>query len=254
MAKKLDELNQLPANSEQFQFPLAQNNPAEDDLGENMEGVNLDFDRVKIPAGGGLTFEVPGDDPDNPDTVRELVGVIIDHHLTRTYWENQEYTGESRQPDCTSPDGKIGIGEPGGDCRTCPMNQWGSAAVGRGKACRAQRVIYFLREGTGLPIILTLPPTSLRNFDNFLSKRIVGQGRRTYGVVTKITLKKTTTKNNITYSQAQFSVDRDLTPPEKVNAVEYVREIRDFIHQQNGGDAPASGGKVTLSDDDIPFA
>lgn len=243
------------ANIEQFQFPIVQNNSADDDLGENMDGVNLDFDRVKIPAGGGLAFEVPGDDPDNPDTVRELVGVIVDHHLTRTYWEQQTYTGEAQQPDCTSRDGKIGIGDPGGDCRTCPMNQWGSAAVGKGKACRTQRMIY-LYQGSGLPIILTLPPTSLRNFDNFLSKRIVGRGRRTYGVVTKITLKKVTSKSNITYSEAQFSVVRDLTESEKKEAIQYVRNIREFIQQQNkqnSGELPGDEGNVELTEDDMPF-
>jgi hypothetical protein len=33
---------------------------------EEMDGLPTTFDRVKIPSGGGLAFEVPGDDPGQP--------------------------------------------------------------------------------------------------------------------------------------------------------------------------------------------
>ena len=35
---------------------------------EELDGLgSIPFDVVKIPSGGGVAFEVPGDDPDNPD-------------------------------------------------------------------------------------------------------------------------------------------------------------------------------------------
>ena len=34
------------------------------DLQEEMQGLNLTFDRIKLPSGGGLAFEVPGENPD----------------------------------------------------------------------------------------------------------------------------------------------------------------------------------------------
>ena len=37
-------------------------------------------DRVKIPSGGGLAFELPGEDDENPESATEIVGVILDHH------------------------------------------------------------------------------------------------------------------------------------------------------------------------------
>lgn len=47
---------------------------------EEMEGLRPSFDRIKIPAGGGISYEVPGDDPSNPDSVKEFKAVILFHH------------------------------------------------------------------------------------------------------------------------------------------------------------------------------
>ena len=37
------------------------------DVSEDYEGLRLSFPRVKIPGGGSLQFEIPSDDPENPD-------------------------------------------------------------------------------------------------------------------------------------------------------------------------------------------
>ena len=38
-----------------------------DDLADDMDGLRFNFQRIKIPAGGALQFEMPGGDPENPD-------------------------------------------------------------------------------------------------------------------------------------------------------------------------------------------
>ena len=38
---------------------------------DEMEGLKPTFERIKIPAGGGISYEVPGDDPASPDTAKE---------------------------------------------------------------------------------------------------------------------------------------------------------------------------------------
>lgn len=43
-----------------------------EDLAEDMDGLRLSFPRVKIPAGGVLQFEMPGDDPEHPEYVDKL--------------------------------------------------------------------------------------------------------------------------------------------------------------------------------------
>lgn len=41
-----------------------------EELAEDADGLQMSFQRVKIPAGGTLQFEMPSDDPDNPDYER----------------------------------------------------------------------------------------------------------------------------------------------------------------------------------------
>ena len=50
------------------------------DLQEEMAGLNVSFDRIKVPSGGGLAFEVPGENPDEPDLQKEFRAVILYHH------------------------------------------------------------------------------------------------------------------------------------------------------------------------------
>ncbi|MDT8900376.1 hypothetical protein [Anaeroselena agilis] len=179
---------------------------------EELEGLNVRFDRVKIPAGGGLLFEMPGEDPEQPDSVKEITGVILYHHAVNSYYR-ERYAGGNCPPDCGSIDGKIGQGSPGGDCHVCPLNQFGSGENGS-KACRNKRRIYLLREGEVFPLLLTLPTGSVKVFTDYIAKRIVGRGRHSYDVVTRITLKKATNSTGIVFSQAVFAVDRELDAPE----------------------------------------
>lgn len=195
---------------------------------EEMAGLDLSFDRVKIPSGGGLAFEVPGDDPESPDLVKELVGIIVDHHPINVYYANP-YTGGNTPPDCSSEDGKVGTGTPGGDCATCPLNQWGSDPDGgRGKACQNRRRIYLLREGETLPVLLTLPTTSLKAFSDYIAKRVLAKGKRSYEVITKITLRRATSASGIAYSQAQFAVAGYLDAEKAKQAQEMSESIKAY--------------------------
>ena len=181
---------------------------------EELEGLEVTFDRVKIPSGGGLAFEVPVDD-DETDTVKEIVGVVVDHHRVNAYWPNI-YSGQGQPPACSSMDGKIGVAPPesevewaGGQqsCATCPFNQWGSDEGGTGgKACKNMVRLYVLREGDAFPVMLTLPPTSIKNWANYLAMRVLGRGMRPHQVVTRIGLKREQSRTGIAYSQATFKL------------------------------------------------
>jgi hypothetical protein len=196
-------------------------------IAEEMEGLSIEFDRVKIPSGGGLAFEVPGDDPDNPELVKEIVGVIVDQHAVNAYWADK-YAGQNNPPDCSSMDGKRGttINGQERDCASCPYNQWGSDQETGGKICKNMRRIYILPQDAMFPLLLTLPPTSLKNFANYLAKRVLAKGRRSYGVVTKITLKKATSRGGITYSQANFALESVLSEEETKKMAQYAQGIR----------------------------
>ena len=95
---------------------------------EEMDGQTPTFERIKIPAGGGISFEVPGDDPENPDSVKEIKAVILYHHPINCYYK-EEYTGGNNPPDCGSMDGHVGIEAESGEiknCADCPFNKFGS--------------------------------------------------------------------------------------------------------------------------------
>ncbi|OPY59142.1 MAG: hypothetical protein A4E55_00359 [Pelotomaculum sp. PtaU1.Bin035] len=202
---------------------------------EELEGVTLKFDRIKIPSGGGLAFELPNeDDPEDPLTEKTVSGIILVHHPINAWWA-KEYSGEKNPPDCSSMDGRIGIERETGrqiPCVSCPKNQWGSAppykdgSTNNGKACKNMRRVYLLREGFMFPFLLTLPPTSLENFNEYLSKRIVQKGHRSFDVLSTVSLKKDKNKGGIEYSKAAWSKPVPLDAETKKVARAYAEQIK----------------------------
>lgn len=180
-------------------------------LAEELDGLDLSFERIKIPSAGSTVFEVPGED-DEGDTVKEFSAVILHHHTLNAYYKTK-YTGGSNPPDCASFDGVCGEGTPGGNCKLCPMNQWASGENGA-KACKNRRRIYVLREGEVFPLLLSLPTGSLKEFTKFI-KRLLSKGKKSNSVVTRFSLRKATNQGGVVYSQAQFAIDRVLTPQEQ---------------------------------------
>lgn len=180
---------------------------------EELAGLDFTFDRIKIPSGGGVAFELPGDDGEDTRMEKEIKAVILHQHPAYAYYENK-YVGGNNPPECGSFDGKIGIGNPGGNCANCPYNSFGSGEGG-GKACKNRHMLYLLLPGEIFPLILSLPTGSLGMFKNFL-KRQLSKGRKPSGIVTKITLKKATSTTGITFAQANFAFERVLTEEEKI--------------------------------------
>ena len=132
---------------------------------EELDGLRPSFEKIKIPAGGGLAYEVPGDDPNSPDSAKEFSAVILYHHPINSYYRDK-FTGSNNPPDCSSLDGKLGVVAETGECRgckSCPYAKFGSGENG-GMACKQKRRMYILREGEMLPMIMTLPTGSLGEF------------------------------------------------------------------------------------------
>ena len=179
-------------------------------VSDELEGLDIGFERIKIPSGGAIMFELPSEG-DDPESVKEFSGVILFHHTLNAYYKTK-YTGGSNPPDCGSFDGITGEGEPGGSCKSCPHNQFGSGENGS-KACKNKRRIYILREGEVFPMLLSLPTGSLKPFTKYLKAQL-SKGCKTNSVVTRFSLKKVTNNTGIAYSQANFAVDRLLTADE----------------------------------------
>ena len=156
---------------------MVQGGFTDDDLADDMEGVTPSFQRIKIPGGGVTQFEMPSDNPDQPTYEQKLVGVIVYSHLTNAYWPGAKNDDEENPPACQAVDGKVGFGTPGGVCATCKLNAFGTGEGGKGKACKNMRALYFLRSGDMMPMILNLPPTSLKPYNDFANSAFLYRRR-----------------------------------------------------------------------------
>jgi len=179
-------------------------------MAEELDGLDLSFERIKIPSAGSTVFEMPGEDGE-PDSVKEFSAVILFHHPLFCYYKTK-YTGGNNPPDCGSFDGINGVGDPGGNCKTCPLNQFDTGENGA-KACKNRRRIYVLREGEVFPLLLSLPTGSLKELTKYL-KRLLSKGKKSNAFVTRFSLKKATSNSGVVYSQAQFVIERPLNPDE----------------------------------------
>ena len=192
-------------------------------MGEELDGLDAGFERIKIPSGGTTVFEMPAGEGDETETVKEFSAVILYHHTLYSYYKDK-YTGASNPPDCSSLDGIVGEGDPGGKCKTCPLNQFGTAENGA-KACKQRRRVYVLREGEIFPLLLSLPTGSLKEFTRYI-KRLLSKGRKSNAVVTRFSLRKATNSGGVVYSQGQFAIDRVLTPEEYALIVKLSEQVK----------------------------
>jgi len=209
-------------------------------LADELGGLDVGFDKIKIPSAGSTVFEMPGESGE-PDSVKEFSAVILYHHPLFCYYKSK-YTGGNNPPDCGSFDGVSGEGTPGGNCRNCPLNQFGSGENGS-KACKNRRRIYVLREGEVFPLLLSLPTGSLKEFTKYI-KRLLSKGRKSNAMVTRFSLRKATSAGGVVYSQAQFAIDRPLSPEEHAlieNLTEQVKAYSGrvaFDYEPEGEPAP----------------
>lgn len=234
-----------------------------DTLAEDMEGLRLTFPKVKIPGGGVLQFELISDDPERPDYLPELEGILLYNHGANAYWlEGEEYSNDA-PPQCQSMDGKIGYGNPGGLCASCGFNAFGSASNGRGKACKNMRTLYLLRSGEFVPLQISLPPTSLTPYNTFYNAAFGLRRRPIYGSIIQIGLKRASS-NGYDYSVATFRKVRDLSGEELAAVQAYADGFREQIKntlaeqaankEMETGAVEVSSGPMELPDNEAHFS
>lgn len=226
-------MNAMMETQKEFILPaMVDNDCAAMDVSEDYEGLRLTFPRVKIPGGGNLQFEIPSDDPENPDYTKYIEGVILYNHDTCAYWpEGSEYD-DNVTPLCSSVDGKKGYGAPGGICATCALNQYGSVEKGKGKACKNMRNLYILRSGEYMPMLLSLPPTSLRPYSDFVSATFAARRRPIFAGVVQIGLKRVDNGSN-TYSVATFRLVQRFEGEKLLQIKQYADGFREQIKNMN---------------------
>ena len=138
------------------------------------------------------------------------------------------------------------------ECASCPHNQFGSDEDGRGKACKNVHRCYILREGNPVPLVLSLPPTSLKYMRDYIGKKILLKGMRCWQAVTRISLKKERSAGGIEYSRAVFSLDSVLSPEQMMEARQMADSIKETTRAAvaiDEADYDTDGGKPKMDKD-----
>ncbi len=224
---------------------MIENDFSAEDLGDDFAGLRMSFQRIKIPAGGTTQFEITGDNPEEPEYTKTFRGIIIYNHQANAYWPVGSEYDESAAPYCSSMDGIMGYGTPGGACANCEMNKYESDENGgKGKACKNMRHLYILRSGETLPVLLYLPPTSLKPFSEFANAAFVSRRRPMWASIVEFGIKRVENGTN-QYGVATFRRIADFTQEEIPSIRNYVesfrKQISDTLEQRT---AEANGRDV----------
>lgn len=246
MAKSAPEPSTDVATIDASKYPIM--SPQVDVVSALRENVGtslgvFDLDRVKIPTGGQTFWSIETLEGDT-EAVKSLDGIVVAWKDPRAFWKDSfGSSGGNSPPDCSSDDGKYGIGEPGGPCATCQYAQFGTAVNDKGEptdgqACKQMRLILMVRPGELLPTAVWLPPTSLKPIKKLFLK-LTSQGKFYSDVEMGFTLDVQKNKGGIDFSVAQPRVLRTLEPEERVAIREYASVIG------------AALSSVTLSREDV---
>ncbi len=259
MASKMTELAIVKSDGAMSLVPTAEDMAA---IMEELKDMDrLPYGRIKIAAGGVNVFQVFDPGEEDAAAAQTVEGVIILSHKTNGLWLSA-FGGDNKVPDCASIDGEFGTRADTGECVSCsdcPYNQFGSdnGGQGRGKACKNMRRVFLMRRGDIFPMVLTLPPTALKAYDNYRTKVMLGR-KRMSAVLTRITLKSEKNKDGITYSVPVFEAV-GLLPADEAKAVaQYATEFSASAKRMNvsvddlSGNAQ-DGPTEVVPPDDIPW-
>jgi hypothetical protein len=204
---------------------------------DNLGGGNLsawDLDRIKVPAGGVTIWTIPGIQGETNE--RAIDGVIVDSRTIRSYWK-EAFSGAGTPPDCASKDGIIGIGmygrgsEANGDgyCEICPMAQFGTDPKGNGgQACKQARLLFLVRPTGILPVVISVPPSSLKNLKRYMIG-LASAGHHYTSVVTRFELAKTRNSGGIEYGEIKPSMVGELNETERAQFRTYGESLKSVL-------------------------
>lgn len=151
---------------------------------------------------------------DSPLPDNQMAVIILDHVLENVFYEGKFDPDTPQSPICYAfgrdeadmkPHEKVfEAGNQQNDtCKGCPMNEWGTADTGRGKACRNVRRLAMIPAGTfengkfqlnkspehyekATVAYMKLPLTSVKGFSNFVKQVASALKRPPFGIITKV--------------------------------------------------------------------
>lgn len=172
---------------------------------------------MQVASSGGQFFGLKGGIltwQDAPFADNQMAVVILDGLLENVYYEGEYNAEVPSGPKCFAFGKDEATMRPhqicvdGGTaqsdvCKGCPHNEWGSAARGKGKACRNTQRLALIPAGTldatgrfeadapeaweqAAIGYLRLPLTSVKGYAGYVRQIAASQRRPPYGVITKV--------------------------------------------------------------------
>lgn len=188
-----------------------------EDAQENLEHVKDAYFRVSIK---GSKFKV-NDEKIGVDGKGEEFSAVILQEIPVNSYNEEAYdpAAPAQQPNCWSLGGmspQPDCDDPQCDsCVTCKLNKFGSAVgsdgkSGKGKACANNRRLVLKVQGYDMPVLLSIPPTSRKNMDNYLKMLSAGEQKVPFfAMVTTFTFDE-----DSDYPVVEFSLGKFLSPEE----------------------------------------
>lgn len=148
----------------------------------------------KIRAKGNTSFAMP-DGTESP----VIEGVVVEFTAMNTFYDRPYDKDTPSPPACYAIGDIPSLLAPSKDvpdrqadnCATCPMNQFGTADNGKGKACKNKRILAILPEdaddSTDI-MLLEVPPSSIGFYDSYVASLSSKHKTVPVGVITRITL------------------------------------------------------------------
>jgi hypothetical protein len=236
---------------------------------ENLGGEALratELPRYKVPSGGGKVWTSSDDEAAPAQTVQ---GVVVFIGTPRAYFDKsledrQKAGDDNKRPNCSSPDGKYGIGEfgafvedeatrervpnptpnpknPTGECATCPLNQFGTSEKGAGKACKEREAWWILEKDAIVPAQVQVPASSKKGARQYKVGLTLKQKPVVGGVVTEFGLKKATNKAGTDYSEVTFAAVETLPKEAVAKFKAYGAQMKQLLVDTAYADAQADG-------------
>lgn len=217
------------------------------------EGVANSFPLISL-RGGKWRYRWRGNeqvinDPKTGFAAPTLEVVIVDASktLTKMFYRDPYAEGQNRPPDCWSSDGKVpdaAVPEPVSEiCLTCPKNAFGSVITPAGKkakACQDRRrivvspAIDLENEAKGGPILLSIPPGSLKNsqaYGDWLDENNLAY----YGCVTQLSFDQQVSHPKVEFNYLRALDDDDVRTVLGLRGSEGVKRI---LNSQFNPDSP----------------
>ena len=236
---------------DQFQnLPEELRKQFEEDAKENLQHVQDTFLRITTM---GMRYQVNNCDIGNRGL--EFKAIILRELPVNLWYKDRFDPGAPVRPNCWSleglkpdPTSQLIQSE---SCLTCRWNRFGSGigADGkrRGKACRNTRRLVLKSEDFDLPLVLSLPPTSKKVFNNYLKSLSSG----TVSIPLFIVCTIFSFDLNVNYPRPVMKTDGVIFPLmyEELKILRMSPQIEDILKAFGTREEYGEGGE----DDEIPF-